>query len=295
MDIVHHAFIGGVGFVALAAQEQELAGLGFLAGSVFPDLDVAFMAGGKRFYLKRHQGPTHSLPCAPLYAAALAAVPALQFGWDWALFAGVLAGLCVHVLLDLFNTFGIQILWPLTSRRFCFDAVFFIDTVAWALTLSFFALALTGIVPPGRAAIGYAFLFAAYVAAKLALQRNTRRRLSVDFAIPSAFNPFEFLVFSKRDGRLQTAAYNALTGRKSGERQLPEAATETNQLAQKSGLFRDMKSILRGLQITRAERDREGTTVIAQDLAIRNFGGKFGRTELRFDAEGTLVHEMAHI
>ena len=63
MDIVHHAFIGGAGFVALGAQQQELAGLGFLAGSVFPDLDVVLMAGGKRFYLKHHQGPTHSLLC----------------------------------------------------------------------------------------------------------------------------------------------------------------------------------------------------------------------------------------
>jgi membrane-bound metal-dependent hydrolase YbcI (DUF457 family) len=295
MDIVHHTFIGGVGFVALAAQQQELAGLGFLAGSVFPDLDVAFMAGGERFYLKHHQGPTHSLPCAPLYAALLAAVPALQVGWDWAVYAGLLAGLCVHVLLDLFNTFGIQILWPLTRRRFCFDAVFFIDTVAWTLTLGFLALALTGSVPAGRAAIVYAALFAAYVAAKFVLQRRTRRRLGVDFAIPSAFNPFGFLVFSKRDGRLETAAYNAFTGTLSAKGELPAATPETAELAQKSGLFRDMQSILRGLQITRIERDALGTTVIAQDLAVRNFGGKFGRTELRFDPDGRLVDEMAHI
>ena len=295
MDIVHHAFIGGAGFVALAAQQQELAGLGFLAGSVFPDLDVAFMAGGKRFYLKRHQGPTHSLPCAPLYAAVLAAAPAMQLGWDWAVYAGLLAGLCVHVLLDLFNTFGIQILWPLTPRRFCFDAVFFIDTVAWGLTLGYFALALGGVIAPGTALTGYAVLFSAYVAAKFALQRHTRRRLGVDFAIPSAFNPFGFLVFSKRDGQLKTAEYNALSGQLTAQGELPEASAEATSLAQKSGVFRDMQSILRGLQITRVEHDVDGTTLIAQDLAIRNFGGKFGRTELRFDRDGRLVDEMAHI
>lgn len=295
MDIIHHASIGGAAFVALATQEQELAGLGFLAGSVFPDLDVAFMAGGKRFYLKRHQGPTHSLPCAPLYAAALTALTALHLGWNWALYAGILAGLFVHVLLDLFNTFGIQILWPLTPRRFCFDAVFFIDTVAWVLTLAYFAIALSGVLPPGSAALGYASLFAAYVAAKLALQRRVRHRMGADFAIPSAFNPFGFLLFSKRDGSLRTATYNALTGRLTDEKQFLDADPRIGQLAQKSPIFRDMQSILRGLQITRVEQDATGTHVIAQDLAVRNFGGKFGRTELHFDATGRLTHEMAHI
>ncbi len=295
MDIVHHTCIGGVGFVALAAQQQELAGLGFLIGSVFPDFDVAFMAGGKRFFLKCHQGPTHSLLCAPLYSTLLAAALALPLGWNWAMFAGLLAGLCVHVLLDVVNTFGTQILWPLTSKRVCCDAVFFIDAAAWLLTLSFFALVLAGWVRPGIAAIGYTLLLVAYVAAKFVLQRCIRQRLGVDFAIPSAFNPFGFLVFSKRDGRMQTAAYNALTGTLSAQSELPVATPEIMELAQKSGVFRDMQSVLRNLQITHAEHDATGTTVIAQDLAVRNFGGKFGRTELRFDADGRVVDEMAHI
>ena len=295
MDIVHHAAIGGVGFVALAAQQQELAGLGFLAGSVFPDLDVAFMALGKRSYLKRHQGPTHSLPLAALYAAVLASVPALDLGWDWSLYAAVLGGICVHVLLDLCNTFGIQILWPLTPRRFCLDAVFFIDTPAWALTLGFFALTLTATVPPGLAAMGYAALFLAYLAAKAVMQRRTRRRLGADFAIPTAFNPFAFLVFSRRAGKLETAAYDALSGRLSARADLPEATPEIKDLAAQSIVFRDLQGILRGLHITHAERGPEGTTIVAQDLAVRNFGGRFGHTELRFDRDGRLVHDMAHI
>lgn len=295
MDIVHHALIGGIGLVALAAQQQELAGLGFLAGSVFPDLDVAFMAGGKRFYLRHHQGPTHSLPAALLYAALLAMLPALQLGWDWTLYVGLLAGLCIHVLLDLSNTFGIQIFWPLTTRRFCFDAVFFIDTVAWCLTLGFFALTFFKRVSPGLAAIGYAVLFTAYVVAKFTLQRRTKRRLGVDMLIPTAFNPFTFLTFSRRQGKLESNTYNALTGCLSAQSEIQEAPHEIIALANRSIVFRDMQSILRGLQITHAERGPDGTTIIAQDLAVRNFGGKFGRTELRFDSDGRLVHEMAHI
>jgi hypothetical protein len=40
MDTVHHALIGGAGFLVAATHQQELAGAAFLAGSVFPDLDV---------------------------------------------------------------------------------------------------------------------------------------------------------------------------------------------------------------------------------------------------------------
>jgi membrane-bound metal-dependent hydrolase YbcI (DUF457 family) len=295
MDIVHHAFIGGAGFIALAAQEQELAGLGFLAGSVFPDLDVVFIAAGKRFYLKRHQGPTHSLPAAPFYAVLLASIPTMQLGWNWTLYFGLLGGLGVHVLLDLFNTFGIQILWPLTPRRFCLDAVFFIDTVAWALTAGFFSLVLTGVASAGLAAIAYATLFAAYVLAKLALQRHTKKRVGADFAIPSALNPFGFFLFTRRDGQLRTAQFNALSGRTAEERVLPETGPEIAALTGHSGVFCDMQSILRGLHVTRADVGPAGTAMVAEDLVVRNFGGRFGRTELCFDPQGRLIHEMAHI
>ncbi|MDO8310939.1 MAG: metal-dependent hydrolase [Sideroxyarcus sp.] len=295
MDIVHHAFIGGVGFMGLAAQEQELTGLGFLVGSVFPDLDVLFIAAGKRFYLKHHQGPTHSLPLAPFYAAAFASIPALQMGWSWALFLSIFAGLAIHVLLDLFNTFGIRLFWPLTKRRHCLDAVFFIDTVTLVLTATFFAIVTAKLVSPGIAVIGYAALFVMYFLGKLALQRHVRALMSVDFAIPSAWNPFGFFLFTRRDGRLETSTYNALSNRVSAIQVTPGTSPDVVELARRSPVFCDMESILRGLSITRVEKNNDGISIVAQDLAVRNFGGKFGRTEVRFDRDGRLIHEMANI
>lgn len=296
MDIVHHALIGGVGMTALAAQGQELAGLGFLAGSVFPDLDVAFMAAGKRFYLKHHQGPTHSLPIAPLYAGALLGLFSLAGGEaGWALFWGLLAGMCLHIGLDYFNTFGIQLGWPLTPRRYCRDAVFFIDAVAWALTLGFYAAVFGFGVDPRPAAAAYAALLAAYFAAKQLLQRRLKARLGVDLAIPSALDPFGFFLLSRRDGRLETGYYHALSGRMRAQKTIDAVPREIAELADRSAVFRDMRSILRGLHVTRVERDASGTTVVAEDLAVRNFGGRFGKTELRFDGDGRLTHEMAHI
>ena len=68
MDLVHHALIGGIGFISSMEQSSELVGMAFVAGSIFPDLDVVFMLFGKRFYLKQHQSITHSLFLSPLFA-----------------------------------------------------------------------------------------------------------------------------------------------------------------------------------------------------------------------------------
>jgi len=56
-----------------------------------------------------------------------------------------------------------------------------------------------------------------------------------------------------------------------------------------------MRGIARAFHVTQVETGASGTTLVAQDLGVRNFGGKFGKTVLRFDSERRLVHEMAHI
>ena len=295
MDIVHHAAIGAVGMLAAGSLGHELAGLGFLAGSVFPDLDVAFLAAGKRFYLKRHQGPTHSLPLAPVYAALLAAVAAIEVGWQWSLYLGIVAGLAVHVALDLANTFGIQLFWPLSMRRHCIDAVFFVDLGAWTLTLAALAALLSGAGDPAAIALAYAAAFAAYVLARALLQRRVRARTGAAIVIPSSWNPFGFFLLRRDEAGVRTSLYDALRGRELDVRRYDPVAQEVRALAGTSPVYRDMSGILRGLEVTRVDRDARGTTLVAQDLAIRNFGGRFGRTELRFDAEGRLQREMANI
>ena len=66
-------------------------------------------------------------------------------------------------------------------------------------------------------------------------------------------------------------------------------------LAFKSHVFRDMKHILRTLYITDVSSNAEGTTIRAEDIAVRNFGGRFGRTTLKFDKKNSLVDEVANI
>jgi membrane-bound metal-dependent hydrolase YbcI (DUF457 family) len=292
MDIVHHAAIGGVGMLALQATGNDVAGLAFVAGSVIADLDIVFIALGKRFYLRHHQGISHSLLLAPLYAMAVAALLSPAFGWTWTAFIAALAGLWLHSVLDLSNTFGMAPLAPLSRRRWSLDAVFFIDAVAWVLTLA----ALAALYTWNEAWIGalYFAVLSTYLGLRLWQHKGLVDRLGCLFAIPSSWHVFEYYVYSE-NGAYRTSRYNAVTGRERDVAEIPRPDPHIQSLATRSQVYRDMQHIARALRLTEVHSDESGTTIVARDLAVRNFGGRFARTELRFDSEGNLVHETAAI
>jgi inner membrane protein len=295
MDVVHHAFIGGAGFLTASAFGHELAGFSFLAASVFPDLDVLFMLFGKRFYLKHHQSITHSLLLAPIYAALLGA--GLAYGFDvsfgWALFSGSLAGLVFHIVLDWSNTFRISLFLPATFKRYSLDAVFFIDGVAWGFTGLFYLL--YGYFRIEPVLYLYPLLFFGYLTAKFFLHRHVVEDLKPLYAIPSSLNPFEFYVLENSGDNLVGYLYNAFRKTIRKKRRYPPVPEEYIDMASRSPVFRDMHHILRELHITDVSRNEAGTMIQARDIAVRNFRGRFGRTELEFDKDGRLVHEVANI
>lgn len=293
MDIVHHSLIGGAGFLVAASQQQELSGMAFLFASVFPDLDVLFMAFGKRFYLRNHQGITHSLILSPVYALLVASPLLTVAGFDWLILASALVGLWVHIGLDLSNTFRIGLFSPFFSGRRSLDAVFFIDAVALVLTGLFYLC--YGVLGIEQAATIYPALFAGYVIAKAILQRRIKTKLGCAYAIPSSLNPLEFYVLELDGERVTTYLYNAATHGRRDLRCFEPIPMRYRKLAEKSPLFNDMRRILRHLRIVDIAETDAGTVVHAADLAIRNFGGKFGETRLRFDKAGELIDEVANI
>ena len=293
MDIAHHLAIGGIGAAALASHDHEVAGLAFLMASVLPDLDVAFMAAGKRAYLKNHQGPTHSLLLSPLFAG-LISIPLARFvAGDDPVFLAALAGLWIHIALDLSNTFGIALLWPLSRKRFCLDAVFFVDLTLWIMTLA--AAAASYLLDSPWTPWIYAASFTSYVVFKNFLQSHVHRKLACDLAIPSSWHPFHFFILEKRDRESRAYLFNAANGRSSHERLFKKVSEDIEARASESPLYRDMQAFTRHFGITDVDETDEVLTIRARDLGIRNFGGKFARTTLTFDRTGKLVHEVADI
>jgi len=293
MDFAHHAIIGSIGFSALSSGGHELAGIGFMAGSVFPDLDVAFLVFGKRAYLKNHQGPTHSLILSPLFALLIAYFLTIPFGFGWTAVFATLMGIWLHSLLDYMNTFGVCLLWPLNKKKYSLDAVFFIDIVTWVITAGFLVgWYFYGFMP---ALYAYLLLFGGYELLKLVLQIHIKESLPCQFAIPSSINPFDFYILEDRGNSIKTYLYNVLT-KKTGRTAYYDYPSDKHvKLASKSRIYNDMLKIAKYLYITDAREDHYGTTLIARDIATRNFGGKFGRTTLKFNKDGELIHEMANI
>ena len=101
-------------------------------GGMVPDLDVVAAAVGPMGEFLYHRGPTHSLWFGP---AAGAAIGYAFWRWPMKRAPGTLAawvGLFVvaiftHPLLDVFTTYGTQLLWPFSLRRFALDGIAIVD------------------------------------------------------------------------------------------------------------------------------------------------------------------------
>jgi len=296
MDIVHHALIGGAGMIAAASADQELIGLAFLGGSVLPDLDALSIVVGKRFFLKNHQGITHSIFMAPLLAYILICWPISFLPVELALFPiflAALAGCLIHIVFDWLNTYRIQLFAPFSKRRFSMDAVFFIDTFTILLTCLFYVLHFFLKIDGGY--WWYPVSFLLYFLLKAKLQKFVKRKLQCQYVIPCALNPFGFLVLDEGDEEAVCFRYNALVGKKTDFVRYPIVSEVVLKMARKSQVFIDMEAVCRALRITKIDATEVGIAIHAKDLAVRNFGGKFGMTRIRFDKEGRLIDEMANI
>ncbi len=140
MDTVTQMLFGAT--VAQAGFRGRLGRRAMVAGAalgLIPDLDVvAGWIGGPFATWEHHRGLTHSLLFAPVAGALLGWLiwrserksQATDDGerlraWVW---LSILV-LMTHPLIDLFTSYGTQLLWPLTNTRFAIDALPIIDPI----------------------------------------------------------------------------------------------------------------------------------------------------------------------
>ena len=148
MDIITQAALGAA--IGQAGWRERLGPRalwwGALCGMV-PDFDVLSRAFGEWASVYHHRGFTHSLLFAPLACWGL--------GWlGWRLAGGKKEGtlaswrwltfwaLWTHPMLDVFTTYGTQLLSPITDQRFAIDGVSIVDPV--------YTLPLIGVLLLGR-------------------------------------------------------------------------------------------------------------------------------------------------
>jgi membrane-bound metal-dependent hydrolase YbcI (DUF457 family) len=164
MDTVTHGLTGWL--IAKAVPTEKWgreAKAAVVLGSVLPDLDEVTSLFGPELSVLYHRGISHSFIGVSV-SSLLVALLLFRFGnWKNAkgLYLLVLAGQLSHILLDLLNSYGTQILQPFSNARFSFDLLFVVDLAFTAIVVAGLWFA-RGRLRPAPARIAFSIL-AAYV------------------------------------------------------------------------------------------------------------------------------------
>jgi inner membrane protein len=144
MDPVTHVAAGALIAQVLPGPSRAWTTLAAVGFALLPDIDYFLIFTDRLAFIREHRGFTHSLAALPLLALLGAGLGRALGGPRWfrpLLLLG-LAVLASHLLLDLFTSYGTQILLPFSRKRFALDWLFIIDPYLTALLLAGFAAAL---------------------------------------------------------------------------------------------------------------------------------------------------------
>lgn len=140
MDPITHGVVG-LAIAAFTGEAVSIASpyaIGSLLGAVIPDADIVMQFKGDYSYLKNHRGMSHSIPFIFLYGAAITAV--LSFLYPEAsfvkLFIYAVLGCISHLMLDITNSYGAQILWPFYNKKITLDLLLVYDPLLIIISLA---------------------------------------------------------------------------------------------------------------------------------------------------------------
>jgi len=181
MDTATH-FAMGFGLAGLAHLDPIVAStpglieavmLGTVIGSQAPDLDGLVRIRGSAAYIRNHRGISHSVPAIFLWTGAIFAFIELfmpQTNWlhllGWIFFA-----VCLHVFVDLFNSYGTKGLYPFRDKWIAFNTIFIFDPLIFSAHLLGFMLWASGL-DPGKVFLTIYLLIACYYYWRFQVQKR---------------------------------------------------------------------------------------------------------------------------
>lgn len=190
MDPITHAVVGlSIAVLAgepLAASNPAI--IGCMAGAVIPDGDIIMQLKGDYVYLKNHRGISHSIPMMFVYAGSITGLLWLLFGNIalWKVLAFALLGCFSHIALDITNSYGAQVLWPLNKKRITVDLLLIYDPMLIILCLTIILPYTRSIIPPYAAVV----VFACYL-----ILRFRMKKLAKDIAFDNLGGKYEAVRF----------------------------------------------------------------------------------------------------
>lgn len=173
MDPITHAVVG-LSIAVLSGEPLAISNpaiIGCMAGAIIPDGDIIMQLKGDYVYLKNHRGMSHSIPMMFVYAGAITGLLWLAFGNIalWRIFLVTLLGGFSHIALDITNSYGAQVLWPLSKKRITIDLLLIYDPMLIIVCLTIILPYARAIIPPYISmAIFIGYLILRYLMKKMA-------------------------------------------------------------------------------------------------------------------------------
>lgn len=133
MDPVSHGLLGAGWTIARRKSRETLLLCGAVGGvaALVPDLDLLIASpSNPLLVIEYHRGFTHSLAFSAVFGVVLALAWSRWVGGKLSLrtlLALSWLGLLTHVLLDACTTYGTELLWPFSPRRFALNAIPVVD------------------------------------------------------------------------------------------------------------------------------------------------------------------------
>lgn len=303
MDNITHTLSGLV--VARAGLDRLGPGstLAVALASNVPDLDIVTGVHGTVEYLAHHRGVTHGLAGSVALAVAVAVIVRLCIRGSalGRLFLASLAGTALHIVMDLWTSYGTRALLPFDSTWYAWDLVFIVDP--WILGTLVLALFLFGARSSWRrpAALAAIAVLTGYIGARAVLHhravsiaRATLAEVHRLSALPDPLSPFRWRVVADGGDAFIVGRIDLLTGRTAFDRRAKTAESLAVAIARQHSrvgkIFLDY-SPYAALDV----RDRDGGT----EVSWRDLRFERGRRE-RFIArvlvspDGKIVSESFH-
>jgi inner membrane protein len=177
MDPLTHGLIG-ISLSAFSGHTLQISDpvvLGCTFGAMIPDLDIINYCKGRLNYLLKHRGASHSLVVTAAMSAFLSVAlhtlfPGTPFGM---IFLWTLIGVLSHVIIDVLNSYGAELLWPFVKKKFTINTIVLMDP---GISLFFFSAMIATVRFPHWA---YALNLGAFLASGLLLSGKILTRLKI--------------------------------------------------------------------------------------------------------------------
>lgn len=139
--------------VAASPAVQTAVLLGTVAGSQAPDLDNLLRLRGNACYIRNHRGLSHSIPAVLIWTIAITGLLQLFYrgSLPWLhIGAWVLLAVVVHVVTDLFNTYGTQAMRPFNEKWISWNIIHIFDPIIFITHIIAILLWAGGLVNPAN-------------------------------------------------------------------------------------------------------------------------------------------------